>query len=319
MRFKRAIVCTVAASVACALLGAPTAGAATSVGEAFAPTGGFTTCAGSTIFVQAAAPADKFTVPFGGVITSWSYYGTAAVSPIRLKLVHATGVASEFQIVGQSALENTVTPSVLNTFQTRITASPGDTLGIYLDGMAGCGRSGLTSDYIGYHNNLNGDTQPPNAESFNGPFPGVEYDVAANLENDCDSDGFGDETQDTNLSSCAPVTTPGPAPTLPGGTPATCSGVPATIVGTAGSDARTGTQGRDVIAGLGGNDTLSGLAGNDLICGGAGKDTLKGGKGADALLGQKGKDTLKGGVGKDLCKGGKGKDTASKCEVEKSI
>jgi Ca2+-binding RTX toxin-like protein len=144
--------------------------------------------------------------------------------------------------------------------------------------------------------------------------------VSAVVEPDCDKDGLGDESQDTNLSSCAPGTTPtGPAPTLPSGAPATCRGKPATIVGTNGSDARTGSQGPDVIVALGGNDTLSGLGGNVVICAGAGKDTLKGGKGKDSLLGQKGKDALKGGPGRDLCKGGKGRDTASKCEVEKSI
>jgi len=121
--------------------------------------------------------------------------------------------------------------------------------------------------------------------------------INADVEPDCDGDGFGDETQDSNLSSCAPGTTT-----------ATCKGKPATIVGTEGSDVRKGTSGKDVIVGLGGNDKLSGLAGNDVICGGAGKDTLKGGKGKDTLLGQQGKDTLKGGAGTDTLKGGAGKD-----------
>ena len=138
------------------------------------------------------------------------------------------------------------------------------------------------------------------------------------VEPDCDSDGFGDETQDQNLSTCAAITPTGPA-LGPGGTPVFCKGKPATIVGTAGSDVRIASPGRDVIAGLGGNDRLSGLAGSDLICGGKGKDTLIGGKANDTLLGQKGRDILKGGGAKDICKGGKGDDSASKCEVEKSI
>jgi Ca2+-binding RTX toxin-like protein len=132
--------------------------------------------------------------------------------------------------------------------------------------------------------------------------------LSAQLESDCDQDGYGDETQDGDLSTCPPA--PGVA---------TCKGKPATIVGTNGNDVRTGSPGSDVIVGLAGNDTLSGLADNDVICGGAGKDKIKGGADQDTLLGQKGKDKLKGGGGADLCKGGKGKDTASKCEVEKSI
>jgi Ca2+-binding RTX toxin-like protein len=172
--------------------------------------------------------------------------------------------------------------------------------------------------------------------------PDRRPNVSAVVEPDCDNDGLGDETQDSDLSTCAPGTTPtGPAP---GGH--TCKGLPATIVGTDGSDVRTGSQGRDVIAGLGGNDNLSGLGGNDVICGAKGNDTLRGGQGKDQLLGQKGKDNLlgnkgkdklsgkkgndrlkgaggkdklKGGGGSDTCIGGKANDKASKCEVEKSI
>jgi hypothetical protein len=149
-----------------------------------------------------------------------------------------------------------------------------------------------------------GSFSPPladgDARSPSGPFVTNEMLINADVESDCDGDGLGDETQDTNISSCSPAPLAAAAPT--------CKGKPATIVGTESSDVRTGTSGKDVIVGLGGNDKLSGLAGNDLICGGAGKDTLKGGKGNDKLYGEAGKDTLKGGPGKDKLKGGAGKD-----------
>jgi hypothetical protein len=166
----------------------------------------------------------------------------------------------------------------------------------------------------------NGETRPPN-QTFT---DAEEHMFNADVEPDCDNDGLGDETQDTNLSSCAPGTGPGTGPGAgpvlgPGGTPVFCKGKPATIVGTAGNDVRTGSKGRDVIASLGGNDTLSGLGGKDLICGGPGKDKLFGGKGKDKLYGQKGKDTLNGGKGNDLCAGGPGKDKAKGCEKTKSI
>jgi Ca2+-binding RTX toxin-like protein len=144
--------------------------------------------------------------------------------------------------------------------------------------------------------------------------PDRRPNISAVVEPDCDNDHLGDETQDSDLSSCAPGTIPPPAP---GAAVATCKGLPATIVGTDGNDVRTGSQGQDVIAGLEGNDTLSGLAGNDLICGGKGKDKLKGGagndqlsgqKGNDKLYGQKGNDKLSGKAGKDVLKGGPGKD-----------
>jgi len=42
------------------------------------------------------------------------------------------------------------------------------------------------------------------------PTPGTGYtmDIAARLEADCDNDGLGDETQDSNTASCNPPTTP---------------------------------------------------------------------------------------------------------------
>jgi RTX calcium-binding nonapeptide repeat (4 copies) len=210
--------------------------------------------------------------------------------------------------------------STLNSFFTRIPVQAGDILGEYWSAgnttTPGCTRTVLSG--YNYHFK-SGDVVPPTQTAFS---PGIlsQFDLSALLESDCDKDGLGDETQDQNLSTCAPGTTPtGPAPTLPSGAPATCRGIAATIVGTNGSDVRTGSPGQDVVVALGGNDTLSGIGGNDVICGGAGKDTLKGGKGKDSLLGQKGKDALNGGPGRDFCKGGKGTDTASKCEVEKSI
>jgi Ca2+-binding RTX toxin-like protein len=93
--------------------------------------------------------------------------------------------------------------------------------------------------------------------------------INADVESDCDRDGLGDETQDTNTSSCSPVAPP------------TCKGKPATIVGTEGTDVRKGTSGKDVIVGLGGNDKLYGEAGKDTLKGGPGKDKLKGGAGKD--------------------------------------
>ena len=147
---------------------------------------------------------------------------------------------------------------------------------------------------------------PPDGETTLSPDsdnPG-QLTLNVDLEPDCDRDGLGDETQDTNTASCAALK---------------CKGAQATITGTSGSDVRSGTPGRDVMVGQGGNDSLSGLAGKDVICGGPGKDKLKGGSGKDTLLGQKGKDKLKGGGGKDLCKGGGGEDTASDCETERSI
>jgi Ca2+-binding RTX toxin-like protein len=239
---------------------------------------------------------------------------------VKLGVLRNAGAPSQFATIGASAAR-TLTASSTNTFPTQIPARANDRIAaLILSGSNyGCASFGFDPADIGQRDAAlvhdTGDTF-----TYTDPSTGTRINLAATVESDCDKDGLGDETQDTDLSSCAPGTTPpGLAPTLPSGAPATCRGVQATIVGTEGSDARTGSQGQDVIVALGGNDTLSGLGGDDVICGGPGKDTLKGGKGKDTLLGQKGKDALKGGGGRDLCKGGKGNDTASACEVLKSI
>jgi Ca2+-binding RTX toxin-like protein len=328
-RFLLAVVTAAAALIVVA----PHASAATQIGETFEDPGG---CSADFTWLQSVSPAGQYSAQSDGVITRWSFEADASPPQLKFKVGRFAG-GNSFTIIGESAL---VTPSAsaLNTYPIRIPVQAGDVIGLYNATAGDCIR--FVSDYDSQFEG--GDVVPPNGAEFS-TLSDHQLNVSALLEADCDNDGLGDETQDSNLSSCAPSTTP---PTGPAGTPVFCRGLPATIVGTEGNDVRVGSRGRDVIAGLGGNDTLSGLAGNDVICGGRGKDTLKGGKGKDTLLRQKGNDTLKGGPGsdklsgkkgkdkliggggkdklkggggRDVCIGGKANDKASKCEVEKSI
>ena len=308
---KLARTITLAAIAATALMAAPSgASAATTIGQTVSPGN----CTAGPTRLQTTSPGNLYAAPSGGVITSWSFQAGAAVPTLKFKVGRPAG-GNLYTIVGESPL-TTPAANILNTFPIRLSVQAGDLIGFYVDVAGQCGIVGIPG-YV--HSAAAGDVVPPNQATFN-PLPAqmVQLDVSAKLEPDCDNDGFGDETQDQNLSSCAPGTTPPPTGTPPPGSPpgtppVTCKGLVATIVGTNGSDVRTGSQGQDVIAGLGGSDTLSGIAGNDVICGGGGKDLLKGGKGNDKLYGQKGNDALKGGGGNDLCKGGKGKDTTSSC------
>jgi Ca2+-binding RTX toxin-like protein len=245
---------------------------------------------------------------------------------MTLRVFRPTGITHQYQVISDGGKLRTIPASSgLHTFPTQRSVESGDIIGIRAMGGDCASDTGNAADtYDAWF----GFATPVGAMFTYIPFPpGRIWDVSAQLEPDCDKDGLGDETQDTNLSTCPAGTSPTGPITGPGGAPVTCKGKPATIAGTNGNDVRTGSQGRDVIVGLGGSDTLSGLGGNDVICGGAGKnpqrpgagDLLKGGKGNDALYGQKGNDRLKGDRGADLCNGGKGKDTAGKCEVEKSI
>ena len=291
--------------VAAALIAAPSsAGAATTIGETFDPD---MVCSPNFTRLQSTSPGGQYTVPTAGVITKWSFQADAAPPQIKFKVGRSAG-GNSYTIIGESGL---VTPSAntLNSYPTQIPVAPFDVIGTFTATQGDCLRQ-PSPGYI--RHTTPGDIVPPNTALFT-TVAESQLDVSALLESDCDTDGLGDETQDTNLSTCAPGT-------IPTGTSssATCKGKPATIVGTNGNDVRVASPGPDVIAGLGGNDTLSGIGGKDVICGGPGKDKLKGGPGKDTLLGQAGKDTLKGGGANDFCKGGKGNDAAT-CEVEKSI
>jgi len=315
-----------------ALMAAPSgASAAITIGQTFTPTGG--NPSGRT-WLPSGAPG--YAAPSAGVITRWSFEAGGAPPQLKFKVGRpAPGadftMAADFTIIGESAL---VTPvaNKLNSYSIQIPVQVGDMIG--LSGMTAGSWVRVVAGYT-YHFK-SGDVPVGTLETFD-PSGDAQFDLSAVLEPDCDRDGLGDETQDTNTASCQ---TPAAIPAL------TCRGQQATIVGTPGNDVRTGTRGRDVMLGLEGDDTLRGLAGNDVICGAKGNDRLIGGKGKDTLLGQKGNDKLKGGPGKDklsgkkgkdtlkggggndkltggggrdLCIGGKGNDSASKCEVEKSI
>jgi hypothetical protein len=317
---------TAAALVANAAWAAKPSHAAVTLGSdlATAPENFFSCSSGGStrgcLFVNDVIPGRELVSPFDGVIVRWRVRvgDTTDAQEIRIRVVRRFD-PNQFTVISSGNLEPIPAGTGTYTFPAQLPIRSGDQ-------VAGEADSGTD---IEWGATLAGTQvflylpSPPDGDATDDPVfddPNIEVTLNADVEPDCDNDGLGDETQDTNLSSCAPGTTAtGPPPTLPSGAPAICKGKPATLVGTNGSDARTGSQGRDVIVALGGNDTISGVGGNDVICAGAGKDTLRGGKGKDTLLGQKGKDALKGGPSRDLCKGGKGTDTASKCEVEKSI
>src|SRR5262249_57688110 len=121
---------------------------------------------------------------------------------------------------------------------------------------------------------VSGDVAPGSNNAGFNPDATSHLDLSATLEPDCDGDGLGDETQDTDLSACI------------------CAGQKVTQRGTNGPDQIVGTAGRDVIAALGGNDKVSGLGGNDIVCGGPGNGTLKGGGGHDKRRRRAGDDPL---------------------------
>jgi hypothetical protein len=191
-------------------LGAPSSAlAGTTIGQTFVPDSGY----GTGVYLQSVTPAEQYSAPSSGVITSWSFRADPTVSAfIKLKVARSAG-GDDFTIVGESPIKNPVLDT-LNTYAVRIPVKAGDFLGLYND----TNNAVLSRDQLGYgyHFSAPGDL-PPSASPVTllgpfGPPTGVQFDVSAVLEADCDGDKFGDETQDADTSSCNP---PAPPPAAP--------------------------------------------------------------------------------------------------------
>jgi hypothetical protein len=176
------------------LLGLPgTASAETTIGQTFVPSGD---CSTSATLLQSTSPSDQYSAPSPGVITSWSFQaGPDAPQQLKLKVGRAAG-GDSFTIVGESAAESPQA-NALNSFPTRISVQAGDIIGFFISGGdPQCGRIGVPGYSFHF---VPGDPPPGTTSTYSqSPPPGREAGIAAILERDCDSDGFGDETQDAS-------------------------------------------------------------------------------------------------------------------------
>ena len=153
-----------------------------------------------------AVGSPTYVVPAGGgVITSWSHdRGPAsATAQLRLKVFRKTA-PNTYLTVGQSDFETLAAPGV-NTFPTRVEVQGGDILGFRITTAAiSCRRTGNTDDLAVASGPLQPDPPVGSSVSF-GTVGAYLLNLAATVEPDCDHDGLGDETQDTNISSCPPT------------------------------------------------------------------------------------------------------------------
>lgn len=197
------------AVLAVALLGtaAPTAGAATQLGQVSPP---FPLLAPSGNFVQLQTATIPYTVPPpGGVITGWSHMGSAedgSAGSGRLQLWRQVGMTTGFFLVGRSDLES-FTAGIVNSFATRLPVSGGEILGLRGENAAST-SGGMAGDNV--LELSGGDPAAGETRSAVGaPDPVTLVNVSAVLEPDADNDGFGDETQDQCPTN---ATTQGPCP-----------------------------------------------------------------------------------------------------------
>ena len=206
---------------AAALMAAPS-GAAVEIGQV-APQGGVKDCFGATLFLnpQVAAGLPSYAVPpGGGVLTQWSTRGGDNAVAMKLKVVNPTAPMT-YRIVATDMQGKPETDPVLNTSPIRIPVSGGELLALWLPyvGPNPACYNGVPGDIREFRLGSN-NPEPQVGDDFatNSSADGLRTNVAALLEPDCDHDGFGDQTQDPDLSTCGPGTTP-PGTTPPGTTP----------------------------------------------------------------------------------------------------
>jgi hypothetical protein len=151
------------------------------------------------------------------VIVSWSHRANSASGrELGVRVWRATATPGSYTLVGAGALR-TLTPGGINTLYERITVSGGDLLGLRVGnppgGGASCFFTAGVGDLIRYA--IVASEQPASSTSALSLLqPANRLNVTARLEADADSDGFGDETQDTcpgtagSASGCAPAAPP---------------------------------------------------------------------------------------------------------------
>jgi hypothetical protein len=185
------------ATVAIAMLAAPAAWGATTLGQAAAP-GVTNTCGGATTFIQnAVAGSPSYTVPAGGgVITSWSTMANSqADKKMGLQVVRAQS-ATAFVTMARD-LEHTLTPSQLNTFKVRIPVLGSEILAaFYSTSGTSCQYPTVAGDTTRYESGTHPEPPIGTTLATNTQDGSFRVNISAVLEPDADGDGFGDDTQD---------------------------------------------------------------------------------------------------------------------------
>jgi hypothetical protein len=185
--------------------GAGAAPAAVTVGEV--PSALDVTCLGSTTIVQGTSRpgAPSFTVPFAGVITSFSVRANTDTNKQVRMVVVGPPAGSVYPIHAKTAPKTLLSSSV-NTFDVRVPVRAGWLLGANFVSTA-CGQTGSGADKLIL---LSGDLDTD--ETMSGTSLGAyRVNISAELEPDVDSDGYGDVTQDACPESALAVV-PCPAP-----------------------------------------------------------------------------------------------------------
>jgi hypothetical protein len=190
------------------------ASAATTLGETFAPMSDLSCGGPNNEVVQThRASGTSYAAPSAGVLTSWSFEASTIDSTtLTLRVYRPTGTPQTFTVVAEAGDPQTIAQSSgLHPFNTQIPVEAGDLIGIRTtDGP--CATNSLNSgDVYDNHSGTPGAI-PVGTPALFSEGAGNIYDISAKLEPDCDNDGLGDETQDSNVTAACP-TPPSPGTT----------------------------------------------------------------------------------------------------------
>jgi uncharacterized repeat protein (TIGR01451 family) len=165
---------------------APTAHAASTIGQVFTPTAQTT----ATVAQTGVSNGVGYTVPSDGVITSWSFQADADGATVRLKAARRNSDGT-YTIVGESDPQ-TAAANQQSTFATRVPVKAGDVIGTGASAGKTVAYTGANDDQVV----LAPGDQPAGSTGNYSNVQGIRVDVTASIEPDVDGDGFGDETQD---------------------------------------------------------------------------------------------------------------------------
>lgn len=200
-----------AAGAAIAALTAPAAVAVT-IGSDLAPEpNAAPSCVGTSActLANAAVAGASAASPIDGVVVRWRVRSAGADvggNPVRLKVARPS-LGGAFTGISTSVTQTIPDTAGATTFvfETQQPIAAGDL--VALDISAGNGNfliRNLTPTDVAWLRwqppLLDGQTRPPD-----GSFMSDEHMFNADVEPDCDSDGLGDDSQDTDASSCPPA------------------------------------------------------------------------------------------------------------------
>ncbi len=198
---KRCGVAVAGLLAAMALIGPPTASAATEIGSDCQATNG----APNYTFVQLkkVSGSPPIAAPSGGVVTKWKVNSAVPVAVgQKLQILRPTSNPNEFQTVAEST-PGTVSQG-LNSFDTRLPIQAGDRPAV-AGASGGSVPAPLYCETANPEDEMGALTPESTLGSTNTypPAPGLVAAISAVVEPDADNDGFGDETQDQCPQSAA--------------------------------------------------------------------------------------------------------------------